>query len=213
MVEKSGSRQNAGEFSYWLDEFFKTMEGKGEGCVPCGECTGCCTSSKFIHIKPTDIAALQEIPEEIMFPAPGLPRGHYLLGYDENGHCPMFRDGKCSIYQSRPATCRQYDCRIYAATGVSAQDESTEISNRVRTWDFQFNSDEDREKYRAVRMAAEFLSENRNRFPDSHLPVSNSRLAVLAIRIHREFIGEDRASIENRSEAIVSDIVQELRLR
>lgn len=40
------------------------------------------------------------IPAELLFPAPGLPKGHVLLGYDANGHCPMLAEGGCSIFAS-----------------------------------------------------------------------------------------------------------------
>lgn len=122
-------KNNAGEFT-------STMSGKGSGTVPCGECIACCTSSKFIHIRPTDIKALSVIPREIMFPAPRLPKGHYLLGYSETGYCPMFQGGTCSIYEYRPETCRQYDCRALAATGASLSEESPDIRKQVDTWEF-----------------------------------------------------------------------------
>ncbi|MGP3372709.1 YkgJ family cysteine cluster protein, partial [Escherichia coli] len=112
---------HAGEFSEWLSSFLSTMEGTSSGDVPCGECVGCCTSSKFILVRPTDAEAKSVIPNELLFPVPGLPEGFLLMGYDENGHCPMFKDGKCSIYSARPETCRQYDCRVLAATGASPE--------------------------------------------------------------------------------------------
>ena len=30
----------------------------------------------------------------------------------------MLVDGRCSIYEHRPRTCRTYDCRIFTATGL-----------------------------------------------------------------------------------------------
>ena len=34
------------------------------------------------------------------------------------GHCPMLVDGRCSIYEHRPRTCRTYDCRVFPAAGL-----------------------------------------------------------------------------------------------
>ena len=96
--------------------------GSGGSDVPCGTCTACCTSSQFVHIEPDERDALAHIPAELLFPAPGRPRGHVLLGYDERGHCPMLVDGACSIYAHRPRTCRTYDCRVFAAAGVDPGD-------------------------------------------------------------------------------------------
>ena len=91
--------------------------------MPCGSCTACCTSSQFIHIGPDETDTLGHIPGELLFPAPGLPPGHVLLGHDERGHCPMLVDERCTIYAHRPATCRTYDCRVLPAAGVEADDD------------------------------------------------------------------------------------------
>ena len=60
--------------------------------MPCGTCTACCTSSQFVHIGPDEVDTLAHIPAELLFPAPRMPKGHVLLGYDERGHCPMLID-------------------------------------------------------------------------------------------------------------------------
>lgn len=99
--------------------------------MPCGDCTACCTSSQFIHIAPDETETLGHIPDELLFDAPGFPAGHVVLGYDENGHCPMLVDGACSIYAHRPRTCRTYDCRIFPATGIDLGDEVTGRSATV----------------------------------------------------------------------------------
>lgn len=74
-----------GSFTLWLNELIGSLEGKNDANVPCRECVACCTSSYFIHIKPTDKETLRHISKNIIFPALGLPKGHFLLGYDENG--------------------------------------------------------------------------------------------------------------------------------
>ena len=100
--------------SEWLDE----LDAASDMHVPCGACTACCTSSQFVHIEPDETDTLAHVPAVLRFPAPGLPKGHVVMGYDERGHCPMLVDGACSIYEHRPRTCRTYDCRIFAVTGV-----------------------------------------------------------------------------------------------
>src|SRR5664280_2734605 len=113
---------DAGRFSVWLNTILQVLR-KGETSdVPCGSCTACCTSSQFIHIAPDEVDALAVIPGELLFPAPRLPAGHVLMGYDERGHCPMLIDGACSIYEHRPRTCRTYDCRVFATSGLELED-------------------------------------------------------------------------------------------
>ena len=113
----------AGEFSSWLRRTRSALVEESGADVPCGECNACCRSSYFIHIRPEETRTLSRIPKKLLFPAPGLPKGNVLLGYDEHGRCPMLIDDKCSIYEHRPQTCRNYDCRIFSAAGIAAGDD------------------------------------------------------------------------------------------
>ena len=124
-------------FSEWFDEF----DAASEMQVPCGACTACCTSSQFVHIEPDETETLARMPAALRFPAPGLPKGHVVLGYDERGHCPMLVDGACSIYEHRPRTCRTYDCRVFAVTGVEPEGQPA-IAARVREWRFEIDDRE-----------------------------------------------------------------------
>ena len=118
--------------------------------VPCGSCRACCTSSQFVHIAPDETDTLAHVPTALRFPAPGLPRGHVVLGYDEHGWCPMLVDDTCSIYEHRPRTCRTYDCRVFAATGVDPGRTQPAIAERVASWRFDVD---DRRRWDAVRAA------------------------------------------------------------
>lgn len=129
----------AGSFSVWLDEMQRVLADEGTADVPCGACTACCTSSQFVHIGPDETETLARIPSGLLFPAPMRPRGHVVLGYDERGHCPMLRDGACSIYEHRPRTCRTYDCRVFPATGVDADEDA--IATRARRWRFDIDDE------------------------------------------------------------------------
>ncbi|EAR10099.1 YkgJ family cysteine cluster protein [Reinekea blandensis] len=182
---------NAGEFSQWLKDFIDTMKGRQSGNVPCGECVGCCTSSKFILVRPTDNAARTRIPDNLLFPAPGLPEGFDLLGYNEQGHCPMFIDGGCSIYPDRPETCRQYDCRVLAATGAETQDESDVMAERIDAWEFSYANDQSRRSAAAIKSAMEFLNGHAQSFPDGYVPPAASQRAALAVRVHETFLTSD----------------------
>jgi uncharacterized protein len=169
----------AGSFSSWLSGMQRALRGAGTSDVACGTCIACCTSSQFVHVGPEEAETLAAIPPELLFPAPGLPEGHLVMGYDEVGHCPMFRDGGCSIYEHRPRTCRMYDCRIYVAAGVDAPQEVPAIAEQVRRWRFTAETDSERQHQAAVREAADRL---RAEDPALRPPASATRLAVLAVR-------------------------------
>ena len=91
----------------------------------------------------------------------------------------MLIEGKCSIYEYRPRTCRTYDCRVFAAAGVEV-DEDTKalIAERARRWRFEFPTDADRAQHVAVQAAARTVRE----------PMSATQLAVRAVEIHVEFV-------------------------
>ncbi len=131
----SSGAAEAVDVRVWLGELAEALVGDADLDVPCGDCTACCTSSQFVHIGPDEAAPLASIPAELLFPAPGLPAGHQLMGYDERGHCPMLIDGACSVYDTRPRTCRTYDCRVFTVTGVEPDDQP-DVAAASRRWSF-----------------------------------------------------------------------------
>ena len=197
----------AGDFAAWLRDVRAARASGGGTDVPCGSCTGCCTSSYFIHIGPDEADTLARIPRQLLFPAPGLPPGHVVLGYDERGHCPMLVDGACSIYEHRPRTCRQYDCRVFPAAGIETAggDDKDAINRQIRRWRFTYPHEDDRIAYHAARAAAAFLREHADAVPDGVVPSNPTQLAVLAIDVHELFLRERRAS-ERDLVAAITDL-------
>jgi Fe-S-cluster containining protein len=178
----------AGDFSAWANEMQGALRGERDSVVSCGGCTACCTSSQFIHIAADERETLARIPKQLLFPAPRMPRGHVLLGYDERGHCPMLIDGKCSIYEHRPRTCRTYDCRIFPATGLRVDDDDKAlIDQRAQHWQFSYPTAADRTQHDAARAAATFLREHPAVFADGDPPATATQLAVVAIELHDLF--------------------------
>jgi Fe-S-cluster containining protein len=173
-------RLPAGDFGSWLRAMTAALRGEADADVPCDGCTACCTSSQFVHIGPDETDTLAHIPAELLVPAPRRPAGHVVLGYDERGHCPMLQDGRCSIYEHRPRTCRTYDCRIFAATGLEVDAEhpgKAAIAERTRRWRFAFPAEEDRRRHAAVRAAVRSVR-----------ATSVTELAVRAVETHEEFL-------------------------
>jgi Fe-S-cluster containining protein len=181
----------AGRFSTWLHGMQLAIAGEAGSDVPCGGCTACCTSSQFVHIGPDEKDTLAQIPAGLLFPAPRMPRGHVLLGYDDNGHCPMLVEGKCSIYEHRPRTCRTYDCRVFAAAGVEVEEDKPAIGSRVRRWRFEFSDEIDAVLHEAVVAAANFVRQRADQLPEEVVPVNATQRAVLAVRLHAAFVGVD----------------------
>ena len=176
----------AGGFSSWLRRTRSALAEEQAADVPCAECCACCTSSHFIHVRPEETEALARIPRELLFTAPGQPKGTRLLGYDENGRCPMLTGHKCSIYEHRPLTCRTYDCRVFAAAGIAA--DRAQITQRTRRWKFSHPTIDDREQHAAVQAAARFVRERAECFPGGAVPGDPAQVAVLALKVSGVFL-------------------------
>ena len=200
------ARIDAGDFATWLAQVIASFRGGGGTEVPCGDCRGCCTSSYFIHIRPDDRRTLEIVPKALLSPAIGLPKGHRLMGFAPDGTCPMLKDRECSIYHQRPQTCRDYDCRVFAAAGIEAggPDKAT-INQRIREWQFSYAADQDRQIHQATKAAASFVEKNRAFFPGGRAPSAPGDIAVLALKVYQVFLrpeAEDLTPAE-KVEAIV----------
>ncbi len=187
---------DAGDFTVWLAGMLAALHGDADSDVPCGTCTACCTASQFIHIGPDETDTLAHIPAELLFPAPRLPRGHVLLGYDEQGHCPMLIDDQCSIYAHRPRTCRTYDCRVFPATGVHLDhdDDKALIDQQARRWRFDLDTPDAVVHHEAARAAAAFVAARAEELAPGTAPANATQHAVLAIEVHAAFLGRDEAT-------------------
>lgn len=97
----------------------------------------------------------------------------------------MLKAGDCSIYSSRPSTCRTFDCRVLAATGLRMDGKWNErINERVQAWRFTFTSEEGRRRHKAIRDIASFVRQHAAAFPGGRAPAQATALAVLAIKVH-----------------------------
>ncbi len=204
----------AGGFSSWVRGMQAALDGERSSDVPCDGCTACCTSSQFVHIAPDETDTLSRIPAELLFAAPGLPRGHVLLGYDERGTCPMLVDNRCSIYEHRPRTCRTYDCRIFPAAGVEVGDGTKAlIAGRARRWRFSFPTTTDVVEHGAVRAAASFLTAHPELVGDSGTAPDVTKLAVMAVEVHDAFVGHDEETGPSVIDPEAGTVAQRLKER
>lgn len=188
----------AGPFGAWLDEFLASLRGSGGTTVPCGDCRGCCISSYSILVRPEDRDALAVIPAHLLTKAPALGAGVKAMGYLPDGTCPMLLAGECSIYEHRPQTCRDYDCRVFAAAGIDAGESKGVINKRVRAWRFTYESETERDVHEAIRAAAVFLCTQGEAFPEHRFAKSPSGIAVSAVKSYSVFLvrGDERSAAD-----------------
>jgi Fe-S-cluster containining protein len=191
-------RLEAGPFGTWLDEMRSALADEVDADVPCGHCTACCESSQFVHVGPDERDALAHIPPDFLFPAPLRPAGHMLMGYDDDGRCPMLSDSGCTIYEHRPRTCRTFDCRVFAAAGVEPDADKPKIVERVRRWEFDTSSEADRRLAASVRSAATFAVEQGRVLPSGGLASPNAQ-ALFAVEMHDRFVDGVPVELEDRT--------------
>ena len=201
----------AGSFSSWVTEMRGALRGERDADVPCGACTACCTSSQFIQIGPDETETLRRIPGALLFPAPLLPRGHVVMGYDERGNCPMLVENRCSIYEHRPRTCRTYDCRVFPAAGLEIDGaDKALIARQTRRWQFSHATPDDHARNDAVRMTAGYLRDHADELPDGAVPGTTTQLAVLAFELHELFLRHDGEAGTIAVEASLETVGNEL---
>jgi Fe-S-cluster containining protein len=182
----------AGPFARWLEQFRAALRGNQGSEVPCGDCTGCCISGYSVQLRPRDERALARIPPQLLVRAPGFPPGHLMMPPRANGLCPMMEAGRCTIYEDRPQTCLDFDCRIFTAAGLEAGDADKEVINqRVREWRFSYPTEADRQAHDAVLAASTFIQHKRASFPANRAPTAPTGIAVLAIKTYTVFLDSD----------------------
>lgn len=186
---------DAGPLRAWVDAVRAALAGDADSDVACDGCVACCASSQFVHIGPDEVDALAHIPSALLFPAPGAPAGHVLMGYDERGRCPMLGERGCTVYAHRPRTCRTYDCRVFAATGVDVAEgdpAKAAIAARARRWRF---APDDPALRGALAAAAAYLRDRADALGADAPPTATSR-AVAAVAVHDAFAGDAPPPVE-----------------
>jgi Fe-S-cluster containining protein len=175
------------------------LRGERVADVPCDGCVGCCVSAYPIPLRPDDRIALARVPDRYL----QLPAGEGLarMGARADGTCPMLEAGQCTIYADRPRTCRDYDCRIYAAAGLKPDGERPVIRQRVEEWHFSYVTVEEQAQATALRRAARFIGEHAALFPPAARAHSATAAAVLAVKVWPLFAGDAEGNTDSSATA------------
>jgi uncharacterized protein len=196
---------SAGAFIEWLEGFRASLLGNAGSDVPCGDCTGCCISGYSVQIRPHDRDARAAIPPELVVSALGVTRNELTMAARPDGTCPMLSGSQCTIYQDRPQTCRDYDCRVFAAAGLEAGgSDKAVINRRVRQWRFSYPTESDRNTHAAVMAAAAFIGGKRNSFPERRAPAGRMGISVLACETYAVFL---RPDLEEKADEDVARLI------
>ena len=89
----------------------------------------------------------------------------------------MLVDGVCSIYPYRPQTCRDFDCRLFAATGRPAGGlQKPHLNAAAAVWQFSYATQEARHRHTELKSIAGDLAEA------SGVEENPTRIAMLAVK-------------------------------
>ena len=149
--------------------------------------------------------------KELLFPAPLCSEGHMVLGYDEQGRYPMLVRNKCSIYRYCSATCRIFDCRVLAASGLNLDDNDNNlIVRQARRWKFSCPTKRDRNLLSAVQHAATFLIRHPECIQNNLVPGDAIQNSVLAIKVYDVFLNNNYVSDNGKEVIRDSEIAKEV---
>ena len=102
--------------------------GRGDaGLVPGGACTACCHYPHIVVDERRDRKRLAHLLTERS------PEGELVLQRRSNGACVHLGERGCTVYEQRPAVCRTFDCRVFAAMGLV---ERCGPSHQTPGWEF-----------------------------------------------------------------------------
>lgn len=204
MLEVVTTLISAGPFGVWLNQFRAALRSNAGTDVPCGDCRGCCRSGYPVPLRPIDRGALDAVPARFVTTLRTTRGLKHMMVALPDGRCPMLDEGNCAIYAARPQTCRDYDCRVFAAAGIEAGgDDRSEINNRVRAWRFSYEFEADRAAHEAVQRAATYIREHAQDFPVP-ISMSPSGIAVLAVKVYELFM--DSTTTPSKDERMQSII-------
>jgi len=176
--------------------------------VPCGTCDACCRSSYYIQIRADEHETLRRIPSACLARAARPEQHDSILDQNVHGRCPMLAEDGCSIYAHRPQTCRKYDCRAFAAAGISlGTGPQSPVNERIWQWSFDYPTELDAQRHCAVRAAAAFLQRRRTLFPGYLMLADPGQLAKAAVVSHELFLDMGDPPLRVTSSPADSEIV------
>lgn len=195
---------DAGDFLGWMHDTLASFSSGMGNAVACGDCRACCRAGYFIPVRHDEHSTRRAIPTRLLVaPIGGQEQGSRLIATRRSGDCALLLDGDCSIYAQRPQACRDYDCRLFAAAGISSGVERVDL--RVRRWRFAYPTAESRLAHQATRAVARFMLNNTEAFPGGRVPTRPADVAVAALKAHRVLLpsAEQPATAREAALAII----------
>jgi len=130
LTGEAGIALNAGDVEAFVNGLIKMAEerlagGRPIASVPCGTCSACCYF-KIVDFDPrlepsANLARLRYVQDEDK-------EGWARLEKRSDGACVHLGEKGCSVYEHRPAPCREFDCRTSSLVGMSQVFDAGQVS-------------------------------------------------------------------------------------
>ncbi|MCC7299553.1 MAG: YkgJ family cysteine cluster protein [Verrucomicrobia bacterium] len=104
-----------------------------EGSFTCQRCGACCRWSGHVLLTEADIARLAAASglseEEFIarYTILAANRRQLSLSDTSDGHCVLLENDRCTLYEARPAQCREFPYGWRVAEGCPALDETSAV--------------------------------------------------------------------------------------
>jgi hypothetical protein len=108
-------------------DFIETWWRGNAGPIPCGDCSACCYYAGIPVDEKRDRKRLLHLLTERNHD------GELVLQRRADGGCVHLGDRGCTVYEHRPAVCRSFDCRAFAAMGIV---EHCDPNHKTPDWEF-----------------------------------------------------------------------------
>lgn len=159
-----------GDLQSWLQDTLNAFSTGQGASVPCGDWKACCRAGYFIPVHRHEWSTRAAIHARLLVTPPAhCDDGNYqLISTIRCGHCALLKEDACSIYRERPQTCRDYDYRLFASSGLLSG--HGEIDQQIARGRFHYGNEESRHTHAASRATTGFGINHAGAFPEGRVP-------------------------------------------
>ena len=140
---------------------------------------------------------------------------YWTVTKDPSGNCPKLIDGRCSIWSNRPRMCKRFDCRLHALAELDPHAIPASLSERIASWKFSFDREDDVIQQQSFLRAMKFLNANSEIFAARGIESGSIKMASLAVDLRHLFDDSTKTTDEAQllAEVLLAIRTMQQRLR
>ena len=178
--------RDAGSVSDFLSKIQRSQWSDDGIDTPCGDCDLCCRGLS-ISIEADESSTLDAIEPQLLDAHQSGDLSYWTIKMKPDGSCPKLVGGKCSIWKDRPRVCKRFDCRLFALGELPPPVRNQSFTDRVNSWRFSIDLQDDEENFEAFRRAMQLISLHQSTFAKRGIEAGTIQAASLAIDLRHLF--------------------------